>query len=127
MCHALLQELTAAKLLEQQQAAARKRERAERAALSEAARMEERKLLRLKAKESAADARRMHTEPLHVPRARSRWPRKQCPWPSSQLSPPPCVLLMTHLMRASMAPLLSPEAGPRARALIADRTIYAYP
>ena len=30
--------------------------------------MEERKMLRLKAKESAADARRMHTEPLHAPR-----------------------------------------------------------
>ena len=68
MCHALLQELTAAKLLEQQQAAARKRERAEQAALKEAARIEERKLLRLKAKESAAEARRMHTEPLHAPR-----------------------------------------------------------
>ena len=30
--------------------------------------MEERKLLRLKAKESAADARRMHTQPLVAPR-----------------------------------------------------------
>ena len=30
--------------------------------------MEERKMLRLKAKESAADARRMHTEPLVAPR-----------------------------------------------------------
>ena len=69
MCHALLQELTAAKLLEQQQAAARKRERAERAALKEAARIEDRKMQRLKAKESAAEARRMHhTEPLVAPR-----------------------------------------------------------
>ena len=93
MCHALLQELTAAKLLEQQQAAARKRERAERAALKEAARREERKLLRLNAKESAADARRMHTEPLVAPRMLALAPEAV---PMAELGSVPSPLRPSH-------------------------------
>ena len=55
--------------------------------------MEERKLLRLKAKESAADARRMHTEPIVAPRMLALAPEAV---PMAELGSVPSPLRPTH-------------------------------